>query len=100
MAAPNVKIHLMMINLATVAKVTFNPLSPLENILLLLNVPYNQLPNAFFCVQNIHLHPTLSRSGRLVNFYILLAMNKSYSSYVAAFDLIASSYLNALHKFK
>ena len=103
MAAPNARMHLMMINLATGANISWkSALATWEhpfatNYILYLTILFN----AFFLVRNIHLHPTFLRSyGSLVNSHVMLAMNESYSSCIEASHLLASSNLNVSHKFK
>ena len=103
MVALDARLHLILINLAMRIKVPLKSTPATRQYSFATNRALYLIisPNASFLLRNTHLHPTLLQSfGRIINFDVLLAMNKSYSSYITASHLLASLDLNALHKFK
>ena len=103
MVALNAKMHVIVINLATGAKVSLKLTQATWKNPIVINCALDLTisSNTSFLVQNIYLHPTLLRLfGRLVNSYVPLAMSKSNSSCIMAFHLLASLDLNTSYKFK
>ena len=100
MATLIMRMHLMVINLTTGAKISLN--STWEY--LIVNDRIFELtisPDASLLVRNIYLHSTFLWSfGRLVNLHVALTMSESYSSCIVTFHLLTSSDLNVSHKLK
>lgn len=103
MAAPNARMYLIVINLATGANVALKSIMVTWEYTFATNRALHlaNSTNVSFSVRNTQLHPTFLRPfGSMVNSHVPLAMSESYFSCIAAYHLLASSDLNASHKFK